>query len=44
MAGRAVEIVLLDNESNPDAAVQNVSRLVSRDRAEVLVGTGIPAW
>ncbi|WP_338664402.1 ABC transporter substrate-binding protein [Pararoseomonas sp. SCSIO 73927] len=39
MGGRAVQIVRLDDESNPANAVQNVNRLVGRERAEVLVGT-----
>jgi branched-chain amino acid transport system substrate-binding protein len=39
LGGRAVQIVRLDDESNPATAVQNVMRLVQRDRAEVLVGT-----
>ncbi|MCX7685695.1 MAG: ABC transporter substrate-binding protein [Acetobacteraceae bacterium] len=39
LGGRAVQIIRLDDESNPATAVQNVLRLVQRDRAEVLVGT-----
>ena len=39
MGGRTVQIIRLDDESNPANAVQNVNRLVGRDRAEVLVGT-----
>jgi branched-chain amino acid transport system substrate-binding protein len=39
LGGRAVQIIRLDDESNPATAVQNVNRLVGRDRAEVLVGT-----
>jgi len=39
LGGRAVQIIRLDDESNPAAAVQNVNRLLGRDRAEVLVGT-----
>lgn len=39
LGGRPVQIIRLDDESNPAAAVQNVMRLVQRDRAEVLVGT-----
>jgi branched-chain amino acid transport system substrate-binding protein len=37
--GRAIQIIRLDDESNPANAVQNVNRLVGRDRAEVLIGT-----
>ncbi|MFT8243711.1 ABC transporter substrate-binding protein [Roseomonas sp. BN140053] len=37
--GRAVQIVRLDDESEPSKAVQNVNRLLSRDRVEALVGT-----
>ena len=37
--GRTVQVIRLDDESNPASAVQNVNRLVGRDRAEVLVGT-----
>ena len=37
--GRAVQIVRLDDESDPSKAVQNVNRLVGRDRVEALVGT-----
>ena len=39
MGGRALQIVRLDDESNPANAVQNVNRLVGRDRVEALVGT-----
>ena len=39
MGGRTVQVVRLDDESNPANAVQNVNRLVGRDRAEALVGT-----
>jgi branched-chain amino acid transport system substrate-binding protein len=39
MGGRPLQIIRLDDESNPATAVQNVNRLVGRDRAEVLVGT-----
>lgn len=37
--GRQIQIIRLDDESNPANAVQNVNRLVGRDRAEVLIGT-----
>jgi len=39
MGGRPVQVVRLDDESNPANAVQNVNRLVGRDRVEALVGT-----
>lgn len=39
MGGRAIEIIRLDDESNPANAVQNVNRLLGRDKAEVLIGT-----
>ncbi len=39
MGGRAVEIVRLDDESDPSKAVQNVNRLLNRDKTDVLVGT-----
>jgi branched-chain amino acid transport system substrate-binding protein len=39
LGGRAVQIVRLDDESDPSKAVQNVNRLVGRDRVDVLVGT-----
>jgi branched-chain amino acid transport system substrate-binding protein len=39
MGGRPVQLVRLDDESNPANAVQNVNRLLGRERAEVLVGT-----
>lgn len=39
MGGRAIQIVRLDDESDPSKAVQNVNRLVGRDRVDALVGT-----
>lgn len=39
LGGRPVQVIRLDDESNPANAVQNVNRLVGRDRAEVLIGT-----
>jgi branched-chain amino acid transport system substrate-binding protein len=39
LGGRAVQVIRLDDESDPSKAVQNVSRLLSRDKADVLVGT-----
>ncbi|WP_298960586.1 ABC transporter substrate-binding protein [uncultured Methylobacterium sp.] len=39
MGGRPVQIVRLDDESDPSKAVQNANRLVGRDRVDALVGT-----
>ena len=39
LGGRAIQLVRLDDESDPSKAVQNVNRLIGRDRADVLVGT-----
>lgn len=39
MGGRPVQVIRLDDESNPATAVANVNRLVGRDRAEALIGT-----
>ena len=39
LGGRAVQVIRLDDESDPSKAVQNVNRLLSRDKADVLVGT-----
>ncbi len=39
LGGRGVQIVRLDDESDPSKAVQNVNRLVGRDRVDALVGT-----
>ncbi|WP_376099701.1 ABC transporter substrate-binding protein [Roseomonas sp. CCTCC AB2023176] len=39
LGGRQVQLIRLDDESNPANAVSNVNRLVGRDRAEALVGT-----
>ena len=39
MGGRPLQLIRLDDESNPANAVQNANRLVGRDRAEVLIGT-----
>ena len=39
LGGRAVEFVTLDDESEPAKAVDNASRLVNRDKVDVLVGT-----
>ena len=39
LAGRELEYVVLDDESDPAKAVDNASRLVNRDKVDVLVGT-----
>ena len=39
LGGRAITIIKLDDASDPAAAPQNVSRLLSRDKADVLIGT-----
>ncbi len=39
MGGRAVELVRVDDESDPAKAPSNVNRLIGRERAEVLIGT-----
>ncbi len=39
LGGRAVTVIRLDDQSDPAAAPQNVNRLLSRDKADVLVGT-----
>ena len=39
LGGREVDYVALDDESEPAKAVDNASRLVNRDKVDVLVGT-----
>ena len=39
LGGRPVTILKLDDQSDPATAPQNVNRLLTRDKAEVLVGT-----
>ena len=39
LGGRTVQVIRLDDESDPSKAVQNVNRLLNRDKADVLVGT-----
>ena len=39
MGGRAVELVRLDDESDPAKAPSNVNRLIGRDRVSALIGT-----
>ena len=39
LGARAVQVIRLDDESDPSKAVQNVNRLLERDKADILVGT-----
>ncbi len=39
MGGRTVELVRVDDESNPAKAPSNVNRLLGRDKVDALVGT-----
>lgn len=39
LGGRDVEIVRLDDESNPAKGTENANRLVNRDEVDVLIGT-----
>ena len=39
LAGREIEYVKVDDESNPAKAIDNVNKLVKRDNVDVLVGT-----
>jgi branched-chain amino acid transport system substrate-binding protein len=39
LGGRALEYVVVDDESDPAKAVDNANRLVLRDKVDVLVGT-----
>ena len=39
LAGREIEFVKVDDESNPAKATDNVNKLVKRDNVDVLVGT-----
>ena len=39
MGGRDVELVRLDDESDPAKAVTNVNRLLGRERADAMIGT-----
>ena len=39
LAGREVEFVKLDDESDPSKGVENASKLVQRDKVDVIVGT-----
>lgn len=39
LGGREIEFFKVDDESNPAKAIENVNRLVQRDKVDVLVGT-----
>ena len=39
LAGREIEYVKVDDESDPAKATENVSKLIRRDKVDVLVGT-----
>ena len=39
LGGRPVQVVRLDDESDPSKAVGNVNRLLGREKAQVMVGT-----
>ena len=39
LGGRTVEFVQIDDESKPEAATDNMNRLVGRDKVDVVVGT-----
>ena len=39
LAGREIEVVQVDDESDPSKATDNVNKLVKRDNVDVLVGT-----
>jgi branched-chain amino acid transport system substrate-binding protein len=39
LAGREIEFVKVDDESDPSKAIDNATKLVKRDNVEVLVGT-----
>ncbi len=39
LGGRTVEFVQVDDESKPEAATDNMNRIVSREKADVVVGT-----
>jgi branched-chain amino acid transport system substrate-binding protein len=39
LAGREIEFVKVDDESDPSKATDNVNRLIKRDNVDVLVGT-----
>ncbi len=39
IGGRTIEIVTIDDESNPAKATDNINRLIKRDRVDAVVGT-----
>lgn len=39
LAGREIEFVKVDDESNPAKAIDNVNKLIKRDNVDVLIGT-----
>lgn len=39
LGGRTVEFVQVDDESKPEAATDNMNRIVSREKADVVIGT-----
>lgn len=39
LGGRAIEFVQVDDESKPEAATDNMNRLVGREKVDVVVGT-----
>lgn len=39
LGGRKIEIVQIDDESKPEAATDNMNRLVGRDKVDLVVGT-----
>jgi branched-chain amino acid transport system substrate-binding protein len=39
LGGRTIEFVQVDDESKPEAATDNMNRIVSREKADVVVGT-----
>ncbi|MBP6900542.1 MAG: ABC transporter substrate-binding protein [Burkholderiaceae bacterium] len=43
MAGRKVEVIVLDDASDPTTAARNARKLVTEDKVDVLIGTsGVP--
>ncbi|MBP8898170.1 MAG: ABC transporter substrate-binding protein, partial [Sulfuritalea sp.] len=39
LAGREIEFITVDDESNPAKAPENVNKLVQRDKVDVVIGT-----
>ena len=39
LGGRAIEFVQVDDESKPEAATDNMNRLVGREKADIVIGT-----